>query len=608
MTHAVRLFSSLALFALAGLSFMAGTPRPVRAQTPTFELDTLLVQAASRLPGGADSRAVTLIGRDALERRSVATVSEALRWVLGADLQARSPAQGDLSLRGSSYEGVLVLVDGVRMSDPQTGHFDLDLTVPLERVERIEVVLGPASAQFGADAVGGVVNVVTRRGSNELDVRAEAGSFGRRSIAASRGIAAGPWDMGIAMERTDSDGHRVGTDYEVSLLDAHVQRSVGAGLLGITFGHARRDFGAADFYGPFPAFEATRTTTASAHWSGDVGRLEIMPRFTFRRHVDDFILFRDDPDVYRNNHVSDQIGGDVAVRYDIDEGTSTVFGGEWARESLESNNLGNRAQDRVAGFAEVSTLIGSVRSNAGVRVDHREGFDVFVSPSLSLSVPIHPAVSLRAGAGRAFRTPTWTDRYYEDPANIGTADLDSERSWTVEAGADARLPGGGVLGATVFRRKSDSLIDWARPADDDTAQWRTRNVESATFDGLEVSARIPLGDRVMAHGTGSWLSLTTSEESGFTSKSTLRPIVRAAGVGLEYAPVAGPTLYAHMEERRRQDEDGVLLLEARVGIPVPRGQILVTGTNLTDAGYPDLSGLPAAGRALSVGARFWTGR
>ncbi|HKK08312.1 MAG TPA: TonB-dependent receptor plug domain-containing protein, partial [Gemmatimonadota bacterium] len=136
---------------------------PPRRSSPRYLLDTLVVSAAGRTGGrAAATRDLEVLGRDAIEATPARTVAGLLRWAAGVDVRPRSPAQADLSLRGSSFEQVLVLVDGVPVNDPQTGHFDLDVAVPLASVERIEILRGPASATFGADAVGGVVNIVTR--------------------------------------------------------------------------------------------------------------------------------------------------------------------------------------------------------------------------------------------------------------------------------------------------------------------------------------------------------------------------------------------------------------------------------------------------------------
>ncbi len=573
-------------------------------QVHTFELDTLLVTGASRLPGGAAGRVVSIVDRDALLRQPIGSVSEAVGWVMGADLQVRSPAQADLSLRGASYEGVLVLVDGVRMSDPQTGHFDLDTTVPLERVERIEVLLGPASAQFGADAVGGVVNIVTRSDWTGGEVRMEGGTFGRWTVAGSGGGDLGDWDATVGAERTESDGHREGTDYEVTLVDGRVGGPLGAGRLEVSMGHGRRNFGAADFYGPFPAYERTRTSFGAARWTTPAGPLSLTTQVTARRHTDDFILRRDDPDFYRNNHVSDQVGADASAQLAVGAAGLLAFGAEWIRETLESNALGDREQDRLAAFAEVTTPLGSATATTGVRVDRREGFETFVSPSVSVSVPAGDALRLRAQAGRAFRTPSWTERYYEDPANIGTPDLEGEKSWSVEGGVDLVLPANAVLRATVFRRHSDDLIDWARPAAEPEEPWRTRNVESATFRGLELSGAVGSMAALLLTGHASWLDVETSEAPGLDSKSTLRPLTRTLSVTAERSLFGDRArLRVQGQDRTRVDEDGVFLLDARIGVSVPLGEVYVGATNVTDATYADLSGRPAAGRAVSLGLR-----
>ena len=171
---------------LAAVLSSLGTPLSAQ-QPPLVRLDTLRVDVASRTASGfpARSRVVQVLTEEDLRELPVRTVAEALQWMTAADLQPRSPAQTDLSLRGSTFEQVLVLVDGVRMSDPQTGHFDLDLTVPLDRVARIEVLAGPASALYGADALGGVVNVVTREGGKRASGWFERGAFDTWRVGAS---------------------------------------------------------------------------------------------------------------------------------------------------------------------------------------------------------------------------------------------------------------------------------------------------------------------------------------------------------------------------------------------------------------------------------------
>ncbi len=589
---------------LAALPASGVLAMPVAAQSIPFTLDTLHVQVASRLQGGAVGRLVTVVDAKTLRDMPVTSVTGALRWMLGTDVRERSPASADLELRGATYDQVLVLVNGVRMSDPQTGHFDLDLAVPLERVKRIEVLLGPASALFGADAVGGVINIVTKSPEPGAEARVQGGSFGSSALAGSASDRWGDWGASVGADYTRSNGYRPDTDYRILQVRGSGDGRVGAGRLDWSLGHARRDFGASDFYGPFPAYERTRTTTGTASWSvASAGGASLTPRVTYRRHVDDFLLERNDPSFYHNHHVSTQAGGDLVARLPVSSTLSLALGGEFSRESLASNNLGHRHQDREGLFGELGWNPGALETRTGLRVDWRQGLAPFVSPSASVALPLGDRFRVRADAGRAFRAPTWTERYYTDPANRGTPDLKPERAWAAEVGMDAVLPGGLLGRATVFTRRTDDLIDWVKPTADSTAPWTTENVQSATFRGVEATlSGFRLGALTLG-ARGSWLRVRSDEPAGVTSKYALRPLVRTVALDASASLPAGVLLDGEVRERMRRGEAGAVLADARLTVPTPFGEAFVDATNVGDATYLDVSGLPAQGRAFSIGLR-----
>ncbi len=598
---------------------------PLRAQDPPLvRLDTIQVDVASRTAAAfpARSRVVQVLTAEQLRALPVRTVAEALRWVTAADVQPRSPAQADLSLRGSTFEQVLVLVDGVRMSDPQTGHFDLDLTVPLDRVERIEVLLGPASALYGADAMGGVVNVVTREAGSAAAAHVEYGTFdSRRAGGSLDGVRSGV-RAGLSGEWATSDGHRLGTEHDAVTLHGRVSAPTArGGRLVVQAGHARRDFGANGFYAPRDSYEETRTTVVSAGWSGEVGGgFTIHPLVSLRRHDDDFILIRTNPGVYENVHVSKQRGGEVLVRRRAigGFGLAVAFGGEIYRDEIESTRvlpspptpaLGVRAEDRGAGYAELAWGGSRASWSAGLRGDWHEGFGDAWSPSLSASADLTPSLRARAAWGRSFRSPTWTERFYQDPSSIGDPTLAPERSWTAEVGADVALPKSGVVRATAFRRQSDGLIDWVKPAGSAaTVPSTVRNVESARYDGLELSLEGLTLAGFAFEGGVSTLTLTAGEAAGLVSRYALKPIVERALVGATRSFLDRRLLLSGrwLRERRRQGE-AYQLLGARARVRLPRGELELSGTNLTDESYQDITNNPAAGRALTVGYRLEVG-
>src|SRR5665213_2247912 len=147
------------------------------AQGTGASLDTVAV-VASRTGSGEATRAVDVITRDDIARSTAHDVAELLSERMGVDVYGRSAAQADISLRGSTAEQTLVLVDGVRVSDVQSSHYALDLAVPLNAIERVEILRGAGSAMYGPDGIGGVINIVTRRDARGADAAVRGGAFG----------------------------------------------------------------------------------------------------------------------------------------------------------------------------------------------------------------------------------------------------------------------------------------------------------------------------------------------------------------------------------------------------------------------------------------------
>jgi iron complex outermembrane receptor protein len=594
---------------LASLSPLALLlPAVVAAQQRAVLVDTLRVSAASRASGelAAETRGVEVITAEAIRRLPARTVADVLRWAFGVDLMPRSPALTDVALRGSSFEQVLVLVDGVRVSDAQTGHFDLNLAVPLDQVARIEVLRGPASTLHGADAVGGVINVVTRHRGRGLHASAQTGSHRTAALALSQALSAGVLRADLAGDYQRSDGHRPGTDYRVGQLRAAAEAPLGAQTLHADVAYAARDFGANGFYGSYDSYEETRTTTASLAWRGaPSARFALEPVLSLRRNGDDYILEREDPEYYHNQHATWQLGGALTGRYALSPLVRLAGGAEYYVDRLRSRTLGDRSERRAAVLAEVAAgEVGRATATVGLRADRYEGRGTFLSPSLAAAWWPAAALRLRASAGRAFRAPTWTERYYRDPANVGDPDLRPERAWTAEAGADAYPLPGVRVGAAAFVRDAEELIDWARPSGEPTAPWRTRNVQEARYRGLEVEAELQrlLGVRWVARGN--WLSVHSTAVAGFTSKYALRPLVEQLSLSADRDFAAGFTLGVHALRARRVGEDAYLRVDARASYAWRAARLFLDVQNAGDADYPDITGLRAPGRGLYAGVEW----
>ncbi len=621
----------------AGSAVVSADTLPV----PPIVLDTLPV-LGSRTSAGLPlrSRSVEVLDRTTLDALPARSVADALRWANGVELSARSPAQADLQLRGGTFEQVLVLVDGVRMSDPQTGHFDLDLAIPLDRVERIEILRGPASAQYGSDAIGGVVNVVTRSRTAGASARVEGGSFGTGVLAVD-GAAELPGSLRLeaGFEGGRSDGHREGTDWEQLLGSLRIAAPVAGGSLRTDLGAARRDFGAADFYAPFPSFEATRTRTAAVAWHpSPEARVRVEPRATWRGHDDDFTLIRDNPEVYRNIHRSTQLGADVVVRVALPgslvpgSGGVVAVGAEAARHELDSNALGDRSESRVAVFAELSSRpLQGADLSIGLRHDGHARWGGFTSPSVAASLEVTPGVRIRGSWGRAFRGPTWTERFYADPGHVPNPDLRPERGGAWEVGARLEPVDGLAFSVAGFLRTTEDLIDWARTAGGgeggEVAPWIPRNVNEARFRGVELDAswRVDAATRVTL--AGALLSTRARGEAGLESKYALRPLTEKVGVGFERALPGELLLSSRLTHGRRGGvreldtgaritarEPSFREVDLRIAAPLPlpvaggTARVYLDGRNLLDAEHPDLTGNPVPGRAFYLGIEVGGGR
>ncbi|MBT8398576.1 MAG: TonB-dependent receptor plug domain-containing protein, partial [Gemmatimonadetes bacterium] len=309
LTRALPVLLPLLLSTCMGLL----SPRSVQAQADPVILDTLVVQVGSRLDSRlpATTRTVQVLDLKTIESLPVRTIAGLLEWATSIEVQPRSPAQSDLSIRGAGFEQVVVLVNGVRMSDLQTGHFDLDLSVPLGQVERIEILRGPASALYGADAMGGVVNIVTRGHDPGWRGRIEGGSWGTARVSGGGGFQEEGWPaLQIGGELSRSDGHRAGTDFDAAMIHLSVLDSLAGTPLAGDFGFSRRNFGAKDFYAPYPSFEKTRTYSSALRWTPALSpEAGFEVGASLRRREDEFTLIRDDPGVYQNRHTSSQAGG-----------------------------------------------------------------------------------------------------------------------------------------------------------------------------------------------------------------------------------------------------------------------------------------------------------
>jgi iron complex outermembrane receptor protein len=409
------------------------------------------------------------------------------------DLQTRAPngVQADLSILGSTFAETLVLLNGLRMNDAESAHHNLDLPVPIEAISRIEVLHGAGSTFYGSDAMGGAVNFITTPArASEIRLLAGAGNQGFNQQHVLLKSFSGPWSETLAADRDFSTGFIPDRDYRNTLASSETAYKSPLGLTRVVFAGSDRPFGASDFYGDFPdAFERTKGWFTSAQQ--DLGP-QTTAAFGFRRHSDLFILLRDDPSYYQNNHIVESWQAALRRHPSLRPNTTLSYGAEAQGDSIASNNLGRHARNREAIYGNIDfrdlSVAGARRFSfsAGAREEFFSGGTNVFTPSLAGGAWLTTTLKLHLSASRGFRLPTYTDLYYVGPGILGNALLKPESAWSLESGADWNPTPRISAGLTFFQRWDHNIIDYLQSAPG--AAFVATNIDNVHFTGVEANS------------------------------------------------------------------------------------------------------------------------
>jgi len=373
--------------------------------------------------------------------------------------------QADLVLRGGSFEQTLVLLNGFRINDAQTSHHNLDLPVPMEAMDSLQVLEGAGSTLHGVDALSGVVDFLTAAPDHDsIFLRAGEGSFESNEETLLAGAARGRWSGRVTAERNFSTGFMTDRDYRNEDASAESWSASRLGVTDLLVAGSDRSFGSNQFYGDFPSWERTKGWFASVRQ--ELGS-QTVAAFGYRRHTDEFVLFRDDPAIYENNHVDGSWQASLRRTENLGKVGVALIGLEGDGDSIQSNNLGIHARNRGSGYVDFDLRPAKSRwsLSAGAREEiFSGGAQAVFSPELAGSLRLTGSLKLRASGGYGFRIPTYTDLYYSDPSTLGNPNLKPESAWSADAGADWAPSAKLVLSATGFTSQQHDTIDYVRSA------------------------------------------------------------------------------------------------------------------------------------------------
>ena len=595
---------------LAGGLFLTTSTAQSTDSLQALNLEEITVKESRlKMPLTQTMHAITLIEGADLRKMNAQSLMQVLQYAGGLDLRQRGVhgVQGDISIRGGTFDQVLVLVDGIPLSDPQTGHHLMNIPVPLDLIERIEILKGPAARRYGPNAFSGAIQIITRNDSaRQFNLGLSGGQYGTGEVSGSVSLPGQSMNQWFSASRSWSEGYRHNTDYNLSNLFYKNNFNVIRESFELLAMHSDRAFGANGFYASpdfAEQYEAIQTSIVGLQMTHATAKWVWQPRLSWRRNQDEYIFVRSNPSLYRNLHINNvwtaELNGTGAYQWgQIGVGVANQGA------LLHSNNLGSRRRQINSAYVDYrgAWLNQRLILNAGISVHQVTDWGLHVFPGLDAGVRLSDALRIFGTVGSTWRAPTFTDLYYEDRLNVGNPDLQPESALTYETGI-YWMPQHTSLRFGYFVRDGKNLIDWTKAAADDP--WRPDNFGSVTYSGWEIEYQW--------WPTLPWIGYL------YTSYNFIN--------GINHAPESQFSRYAldHLKNQiqfhaqfqltkkwnatfayrflDRENLDDYQLVDLRTGITWSHFECYLQLDNLFDAQYTETNLVPMPGRWVMMGIK-----
>ena len=573
-----------------------------------YTLEPLIV-TASKIPTTllGTNRNVLVIEKEDIESSPAGGIADLLKYISGVEINERGPEgiQSDISIGGGTFEQNLILIDGIKVNDPQTAHHNLNLPVRLEDIERIEILKGPGARLYGAGAFAGVINIITKKAEiRKLKIKALAGDYelleGNFSFSQPLGISYNY--LSISGKR--SDGYRHNTDFDIwnIFFKSGIEHMKAKG--DISLGYNDKDFGAAYFYSDVYPNQREHTKTAFINLGLSFGSTNM--RTFLRRHEDDFILDYEDPDYYRNNHTTHVYGLTLQSEVSSMAGI-TAAGLELGGDKMISTNLGDYSRTKSRFFFEHN--LPKVKNTTivfGSSLLYYSDWDWYFSPGVDIGFEINKRIYLYASVESALRVPSYTELYLVSPANVGNPSLTPERATSFEAGIKI-LRGSIMTNINAFLRHEKNIIDWVRETSSDP--WEAENSGEVTVKGLDINTnykpivrmykKVPIPSINLGY---TFFRLDKTENS-LQSKYLLNYPEHKFTLSADYDLTGSLKQVWKGRYEILPGSEKNLILDTSISLEVKNAEIFVGVTNLLNTEYTQAGWIPMPGRWAKAGIR-----
>ena len=575
-------------------------------------LDTVLIKSTRiDLPFKENARTIQVISAEFIKNSAATNVADLLQQVAGVDIRRRGTAgsQADLYIRGGGFDQTLLLIDGIKMDDAQTGHHTMNAALPIEVIERIEIIKGPAARVFGQNAFTGAINIVTKSTlPNTASVNIETGSFGQLNGSVTVGKEFENSSIIAHVGILTSDGYRHNSDYENKnyLLKGVFNKKEQPIEVIATF--FDKKFGANGFYASATAteqYEETQSSLLGASTTFRTEKFKITPRVYWKRGQDEYVYIRDNPSVYRNLHITNKVGVETNASYTSDAGI-TGFGVDISRVFISSNNLGKRNRTMANLFLEhrFKALNDKLDITPGIAVTYFSDFKFHAFPGLDIGFKLSDNLKAYGNLGVTYRIPTYTDLYYNDRSTIGNSNLKPEEAFAQEIGLKFNS-GRFTSSVAIFNRDADNLIDFIRP--DVTSKYEATNIAKVNTKGFELNTdyRFKLNEFNQTLSFGyNYLNDDILDQNKDLSRYSLNTLKHQFITRFEsklFKNVRQNIIYKHAE---RTIGTSYNVWDASVIVAVNKFNFTVTANNIFNAEYIESGFVPMPTSSLLFGLRY----
>lgn len=606
------------------IGMVLGVFQLAQSQADTFSLDESKMHflegitiSEQRFDSGLRqlSRSAVLLPKKDLVELPVQSVHQVLSFQPGIDIRQRGVhgVQADLGIRGSSFDQTLLLLNGIKMTDPQTGHHLMNIPISPIGLDRIEIFKSSAARHYGTNAFAGVINLITTP-ADEFNLRgdvygADFNSFGTDVIV---DLPIKEYRQQVSLGYHQSDGYRYNSDYIIGQGTYLGQWRAWGGQFDVQLAYSDRSFGANGFYASeqfTDQWERVQTGLASITYQVSKNRLRHRAAAYQRYGWDNYLLVRSDPSIFENIHQTQVTGLEYNVTLTSEWGETGV-GSEIRNEYINSTNLGEHNRVIAGVFLEHRYQWRQLGVSPGVYMNYFSDADVQWYPGLELHYELNESKTIYANTSRSFRLPTYTDLFYIGPTNVGNPDLNPESAWNYEIGL-RHLSQGHAFEVNLWRRNTNNLIDWVRV--DDNEPWQPVNFINVNMTGTDVMYKISFDSRhdfilsnvVKQLQVGySFIHAEFDVSDGFLSRYALNNLRHQINstIQLSYGKRFQHTISVRYADRVSIEDFTVF--DTRLFYTINVGRLYLEVNNILNAVYRETDLVPMPGRWAKVGFQF----